>query len=210
MPLAALLIAALALAGPGAPAVRAIGTAPTTGAAVSRAASEAGAEPMVCVIAPRVEASAADPYGRGMVMERPSLVVTDPLREVIVERRGQRPLRLRSPGGVLPTVIPWQGAALNAGERVTLRLRPVGSPAGQGATLQLEAAAAPVLAEHRRIKAQLGPRPQAWLSRIESDLDRNQPARAWALLFDPDAPRSEQLDQLRRQVIQQGCGEPAS
>lgn len=190
MTLSALLITGLALATSPAP------------------ATESGNEAMLCVIAPRVEASAKDPLGRGIVMERPSLVVTDRLREVIVERRGQPTLRLRSPGGVLPAVIPWQGDALSAGERVTLRLRPESGPATQEATLRLVAASTKVLAGYRREKADLGRRPVAWLSAIEGHLDWGDSGRAWALLFDPDAPTAELLEQLRREVTRRGCGEP--
>ena len=168
-----------------------------------------GSTAMVCVIAPRVEAGAGDPLGRGRVMERPTLVVSDPLREVIVERPGKASLRLRSPAGVLPPVIPWQGDALRPGERVTLRLRPAASPPGQGAGLTLVAASAEVLAGYRLEKRRLGRHPQAWLEAIEGHLDRGDSARAWALLFDPQAPAATALEQLRREVFRQGCGESA-
>ncbi len=167
----------------------------------------ARAAPMVCVIAPRVEASPADPLGRGVVMERPTLVVADALREVIIETAGRPPWRLRSPGGVLPPVLPWPGAPLAPAEKVTVRLRPEASPPGQGATLKLVAASAQVLAHYRLEKRGLGQRPAAWLLAIEAHLDRGDPERAWALLFDQEAPESASLEALRRRVIQQGCGD---
>lgn len=164
--------------------------------------------PMVCVIAPRVQASDSDPLGRGMVMERPSLVVADPLGEVIIEMAGRPPWRLRSTGGVLPSVIPWPGPPLAPGEVVMVRLRPADSPPGQGASLKLVAASARVLADDRLEKRRLGQRPAAWLVAIEAHLDRGDPDRAWALLFDQQAPDAPLLQELRRQVIRQGCGEP--
>lgn len=164
-------------------------------------------ERMVCVIAPRVEANASDPRGLGVVMERPALVVSERLRAVIVERQGQPLLHLHSSSGVLPAVIPWQGEALRAGEPVTLRLRPEDSPEGTEATLRLVAAADPVLADYRREKHRLGTRASAWMAAIDAALDRGQPDRAWALLFDPEAPQGSPLDRLRLQVIAQGCGD---
>ena len=188
--LSALLLTGLALATAPAPAVE----------------DRSGA--MLCVIAPRVEATSSDPLGRGVVMERPALVVTDPLQEVMI-RGSQRPtVRLRSPGGVLPPVIPWQGEALKPGELVTLRLHPASSPPGQGASLQLVAASAEVLADYQLEKRRLGQRADAWLTAVEGHLDRGDSARAWALLFDPDAPRGKLLEALRQEVIHQGCGEP--
>ena len=168
------------------------------------------AAPMVCVIAPRVQARAADPLGRGVVMEKPALVVADPLREVIIEMPGRPPWRLRSPGGLLPPVLPWPGDPLAPGQQVTMRLRPEASPPGQGATLRLVAAPAQVLADYRLEKRRLGQRPDAWLLAIEAHLDRGDPERAWALLFDQEAPGSALLEELRRRVIQQGCGDSLS
>ncbi|MFM8525351.1 MAG: hypothetical protein ACKOCM_07000 [Cyanobacteriota bacterium] len=205
MSLSALLIIGLALVSPANPGAGSRDPQPETR---KEAGIEAGADAMICVIAPRVEAGATDPRGRGIVMERPSLVVTDRLREVIIERRGRPTLRLRSPGGVLPVVIPWQGDALTAGEVATVRLRPEHSPAEQEATLQLVAATAAVLRGYRQETAALGRRPTTWLRAIESHLDQGDSERAWALLFDPDAPKAELLEQLRREVTRQGCGDP--
>lgn len=198
MTLSALLVAGLAITSTTVPASRGAGMGESVG----------DAEPMVCVIAPRVESGRTEVDGRGVVMERPSLVVSDPLREVIVERQRGPRLRLHSPGSDLPALIPWQGPSLGAGERVTLRLRPSGSPTGQGATLRLVAAAAPVLADFRREKRLLGTNAAAWLAAIDAHLDRNQAGRAWALLFDPEAPGGDLVQRLRHQVILQGCGDP--
>lgn len=198
MSLSALLITGLAL---------------TSGPAPLAGASDQGAETteaMVCVIAPRVEASATAPLGLGVVMAQPTLVVSDRLQAVIVERLGQPRLQLYSSSGVLPVVIPWQGGALKAGEAVTMRLSPLDSPKGTEATLHLVAASGPVLADYRRQKQRLGTKASSWLAAIDTALDRGDAARAWALLFDPEAPPAPMLEQLRQQVIAQGCGDAKS
>lgn len=200
MSLSALLITGLALANAPAPE-------PLAGAADQGAETT---EAMVCVIAPRVEASASAPQGHGVVMAQPTLVVSDRLRAVIVERVGQPRLLLQSSAGVLPVVIPWQGSALQAGEAVTLRLRPLDSSEGTEATLRLMAAASPVLADYRRQKQRLGTRASAWIAAIDMALDQGDADRAWALLFDPEAPPAPMLEQLRQQVIAQGCGQAPS
>lgn len=200
MSLSALLITGLALAS--APATAPLAEAPDQGAQASEA--------MVCVIAPRVEASATARQGRGVVMAQPTLVVSDRLQSVIVERMGQPRLQLYSSSGVLPVVIPWQGSALKAGEAVMLRLSPLDSPKGTEATLHLVAAAGPVLADYRRQKQRLGRKASSWIAAIDTALDRGDAARAWALLFDPEAPPAPMLEQLRQQVIAQGCGDAPS
>lgn len=198
MSLSALLITGLALAAAAAP----LAGAPDQGPQTSEA--------MVCVIAPRVEASATARQGRGVVMAQPTLVVSDRLQAVIVERVGQPRLQLFSSAGVLPVVIPWQGKALKAGEAVTLRLRPLDSPEGTEASLHLVAASGPVLADYRRQKQRLGRTASRWIAAIDTALDRGDADRAWALLFDPEAPPAPMLEQLRQQVIAQGCGDAKS
>jgi hypothetical protein len=55
--------------------------------------------------------------------------------------------------------------------------------------------------------AALAHKPAAWLKAVDAALDRRDVPLAWTLLFAPQAPLSLELEELRNQVLQQGCSE---
>jgi hypothetical protein len=164
--------------------------------------------PDICVIAPRLEARADGSATGLLISSAPTLVVLEALAEAEL-RSGARILwRRQSPTGqVLPVPLPWPLPPLWGGERFTLLLRPADQPPGHVAPVQLQAAPPDQLAAHATLVRQLGSSGPAWLAAIDQQLLAGDVAAAWALLFAPEAPAHPELEDLRRQVIAQGCGD---
>ncbi|WP_255003435.1 hypothetical protein [Cyanobium sp. HWJ4-Hawea] len=167
------------------------------------------AEPVaVCVVAPRVE-----PVQQGDALgvvptPRPQLLVTEPLLELRLERNGrlawQKFGTLSQP---LTGPIAWPIAPLAPGEVVLVRLRPLQAAAGSFAHVQLIGASAQRMASTHALMRSLAQRPAAWLKAVDTALDRGDVPLAWTLLFAPAAPQSPGLQDLRDQVLRQGCGD---
>lgn len=179
------------------------------GAAVRQWADDAAA---VCVVAPRVEAvDEADAAGV-VPVSRPRLLVIEPLQELRLERlgAGQPPRswrRLAVPGTALPMPLDWPLAPIEPSETVLLRLRPQGAAATAFAHVLLVGAPQARMTATAELIKLLGKVPQAWLAAIETALLAGDVPVAWALLFAPQAPASEALQELRAEVVRRGCGD---
>ena len=162
----------------------------------------------VCVVAPRVEAvQQGDAIGL-VPTPRPVLLVVEPLLEIRLERAGRLVWRrLASPGEVITGPMAWPGLPLAPGEVALLRLRPQQVGPGSFAHVQLIGGSAARMAQTARLMAALAHRPAAWLKAVDAALDQGDVPLAWTLLYAPNAPLSPELQQLRHQVLQQGCGE---
>lgn len=172
-------------------------------------ATDREADPVaVCVVAPRVEAVQQGDALGVVPTSRPELVVIEPLLEVRLERKGRLVWQRKAPPGMPITgPIPWPGEPLAPGELVLWRLRPLHSPQGSFAHVQLIGGSAERMALTRGVMRQWAHRPGPWLQAVDNALDQGDVPLAWALLFAPKAPPSRELQSLRDQVLQQGCGE---
>lgn len=162
----------------------------------------------VCVVAPRVE-PVEDADGAGVVpVPDPSLVVIEPLQELRIERAGQPVWRRQArPGSTLPVPFLWPTAPIRPGETVLVRLRPQQAPSDAFAHVLLVGAPAGRMAATADLLKSLGGSPDGWLLAIEAALQGGDVPLAWALLFAPQAPESDDLMALRQEVIRRGCGD---
>lgn len=169
---------------------------------------EDGAGVAVCVVAPRVEAmDAIDAYGIVLTPE-PVLVVVEPLLELQIQRERRDPWRLLgSAGRPIVTPLTWPTDPIGPDEPVLLQLRPLGASAEAFAHVQLVGAPAERMRRTRELLDSLADDPLAWLEAFERALEVGDVPLAWTLLFDRRSPNSPELDQLRRTVIERGCGD---
>lgn len=172
-------------------------------------ATDREAEPVaVCVVAPRVEAVQQGDALGVVPNPRPELVVIEPLLEVRLERKGQVVWQRQAPREApISGPIPWPGAPLAPGELVLVRLRPLQAPQGSFAHVQLIGGSAERMASSTALMRHLAHQPQGWIQAIDRALAHGDVPLAWTLLFAPTAPPSQELQSLRQQVLNQGCGE---
>ena len=162
----------------------------------------------VCVVSPRVEAlSQGDARGE-VPLPSPELVVIEPLQEVRIERGGRLVWRREArPGQWIQGPLAWPVAPIAPGEDVLLRLRPRLAPEGAYAHVELIGAQAERMAAAEALVGSLGDQPSAWGAAIEAALVAGDVPLAWALLFHPRVPADPELQLLRTEVIQRGCGD---
>lgn len=162
----------------------------------------------VCVVSPRVEAlSQGDARGE-VPLPSPELVVIEPLQEVRIERGGRLVWRrVARPDKPLQGPLAWPLAPIVPGEEVLLRLRPRLAPDGAYAHVELIGAQADRMQAAEALVRTLGTRPSAWGAAIEAALVAGDVPLAWALLFHPRVPADAELQALRAEVIQRGCGD---
>jgi hypothetical protein len=172
-------------------------------------ATDRPADPVaVCVVAPRVEAVQQGDAIGVVPTPRPVVLVVEPLLEIRLERAGRVVWRrVANPGEVITGPMAWPGLPLAPGEVVLLRLRPEQAGPGSFAHVQLIGGSAARMAQTARLMAAMAQKPSAWLQAVDAALDQADGPLAWTLLFAPNAPLSPELQQLRNQVLQQGCGE---
>ena len=172
-------------------------------------ATDRQADPVaVCVVAPRVEAVQQGDAIGVVPTPRPVVLVVEPLLEIRIERAGRLVWRqVANPGQVITGPMAWPGLPLAPGEVVLLRLRPQQAGPGSFAHVQLIGGSAARMAQTARLMAAMAQKPSAWLQAVDAALDQADVPLAWTLLFAPNAPLSPELQQLRNQVLQQGCGE---
>jgi len=172
-------------------------------------ATDRQADPVaVCVVAPRVEAVQQGDAIGVVPTPRPVLLVVEPLLEIRLERAGRVVWRrVANSGEVITGPMAWPGLPLAPGEVVLLRLRPQQAEPGSFAHVQLIGGSAARMAQTARLMAALADRPAAWLKAVDAALDQGDVPLAWTLLFAPQAPLSPELQELRNQVLLQGCGE---
>jgi len=172
-------------------------------------ATDRQADPVaVCVVAPRVEAVQQGDAIGVVPTPRPVLLVVEPLLEIRLERAGRVVWRrVANSGEVITGPMAWPGLPLAPGEVVLLRLRPQQAEPGSFAHVQLIGGSAARMVQTARLMAALADRPAAWLKAVDAALDQGDVPLAWTLLFAPQAPLSPELQELRNQVLLQGCGE---
>ena len=165
----------------------------------------------LCLLAPHGDTEAVGRVRALLPLARPTIFAADPLAEVRLEQGGrllwQRQAPLLEP---IQGPLPWPLPPLSPGERMLLRLRPMGEPEGHAATIELEAAAAAVLARNEALRVTLGTDGTLWLRAVELALERRDQALAAALLFAFDGPSTPALDSLRRTAYEQACRTPGS
>ena len=172
-------------------------------------ATDRQADPVaVCVVAPRVEAVQQGDAIGVVPTPRPVVLVVEPLLEIRLERAGRVVWRrVANPGEVITGPMAWPGLPLAPGEVVLLRLRPQQAGPGSFAHVQLIGGSAARMAQTARLMAALAQKPAAWLQAVDAALDQGDVPLAWTLLFAPNAPLSPELQELRYQVLNQGCGQ---
>ncbi len=172
-------------------------------------ATDRQADPVaVCVVAPRVEAVQQGDAIGVVPTPRPVLLVVEPLLEIRLERAGRLVWRqVANSGQVIKGPMAWPGLPLAPGEVVLLRLRPQQAGPSSFAHVQLIGGSAARMAQTARLMAALAQKPAAWLRAVDAALDQGDVPLAWTLLFAPNAPLSPELQELRHQVLNQGCGQ---
>ena len=149
----------------------------------------------------------------GMTMSQAVSPVADPtifargqFEEIRLERGG-RLLWSRRGTDFEPLEGPlaWPLPGLRPGERLLLRLRPLGVGGHDFADVELVGASAATLQRSARLRQQLGRDPQAWLRAVLGALDAARTDEALALLFDFNGPSSLQLNALRREIHDRAC-----
>lgn len=176
---------------------------------IATGGSRQGSVLSVCLITPRLEASTTRAPMATVPIAQPTLLAAGPLNEVRLERNGALLWqRLASSSQPIEGAIPWPLEPLQSGEPLQLRLRPRGASGGDFADVTLQVAPSVRLQQTEATIHQLGSDPAAWLRMVENLAGDGAPALATALLFASEAPASPLLDQLRSELLRQGCGAP--
>jgi len=177
------------------------------GAAFLLTTAAAGLAADLCVVSPRLTASAGGDAHGLVALANPTILARGPLREVLIERQGRVVWQqLAAPGEALEGPIVWPLAAIRPAETLRVRLRPLGAAATDFASFRLTGAPRQQMAAAAALLGALGSDPQAWFEAIEQQLDHGDVAFAWLLLYAAEAPSSPSLDALRRQIYLRGCG----
>lgn len=160
----------------------------------------------ICLLAP---AATSEPDGvvRAVTpVADPTIFARGQFEEIRLERGGHV-LWSRKGTAFAPLEGPqvWPLPALRPGERLWLRLRPVGVAGGDFADVELIGAGATTLERTARLRQALGRDPQAWLQSVLAALDAARTEEALALLFDVQGPSSSELNGLRREVHDRAC-----
>lgn len=160
----------------------------------------------ICLLSP-----AADPEHAGVVqaispVAEPTIFARGQFAEIRLERGGKVVWSRRS-NGIEPLEGPqaWPLPALRPGERVQLRLRPLGVDEDNFADVQLIGAGADILQRSARLRRSLGADPKAWLRAVLAALDTSRTAEALSLLYDFNGPSSPELNALRREIHDRAC-----
>lgn len=163
----------------------------------------------VCVLTPRLvlnaraEAVAAVPIGA------PTILSTESLEEVRIERDGELLWQRRAlPGEPIEGPIAWPLAPIRPGQPLQLLLRPQGVRSDDFAIILLEGDPAARMDRAQRELDSLGNDPLAWWAAIQRTFDRGDLSLGLALLYALEGPASPRLDNLRRSVFLAGCGSP--
>lgn len=174
---------------------------------IAAGGSRSGGSLSVCVITPRTEIDEQGGPQAQVPLPRPVILAAGPLNEVRLNRGGKLLWRERaSSTQPIEGPVNWPLEPIQPGESLQLMLRPRGAAGSEFAVITLTGAPAAEMAANEQLVEQLGMNAAAWLQAVDQALDRNQTALAWALLFAQQAPRSGDLDGLRREVLNRGCG----
>ena len=166
------------------------------------------AAPHVCVLAPRVEVGPGGQPQAVVPLARPTLFARGAYASMRIEREGKPAWTLVSgDGGPIHGPVAWPLAPIRPGERLLLRLRPVGASAEDFATIELIGAAAARLTRTEEQIRRLGDDPELWHSAVQTALAQGDLPLMLALLFAAEGPSAADLDALRMEVFHRGCGE---
>jgi hypothetical protein len=160
------------------------------------------------MLTPRLAIGARGEAVASIPIATPTILSTDSLVEVRLERAGEL-LWQRQADGDLPIEgpIPWPLAPIRPVEHLILMLRPRGVPAGDFAVITLMGDQADRMRRAQAELESLGNDPGAWWEAIRRAFGREDLSLGLALLFAFDGPGSPRLDNLRREVFLAGCGE---
>lgn len=168
----------------------------------------------VCVLVPRVESVDEGEAVGELPTASPVLLVVEPLRQVRIESAAGRLLwsRRAPAGAALERPLAWPLAPLKPDQEVVLRLQPVGAADDAYAHVRLRAGDAARLRATAALISTLGRSGDAWLAALHTALAAGDVPLAWTLLYAPQAPASDALQELRRELLRRGCGdaEPAA
>jgi hypothetical protein len=160
----------------------------------------------ICLLSP-----AAGPEVQGRVqavspVADPTIFARGQFEEIRLERGDQVLWKQRSNGiEPLEGPIAWPLPPLRPGEKLLLRLRPVGISGDNFANVEVVGASAATLKATARLRQSLGRDPAAWRRAVIQALDAARTAEALALLFDFSGPSSPELNALRREVHDRAC-----
>jgi hypothetical protein len=161
----------------------------------------------VCLLTPVAQVKASGLVRAVSPVATPTIFARGPFAEIRLERGGELLWsRQASATEVIEGPQAWPLAPLGPGERLVLRLRPLGSGPADFASIELIGGRADTMAREERLRRSLGHDPAAWLRAVNAALQASRPAEALALLFDNRGPTSRELNALRREVHDQACG----
>lgn len=161
----------------------------------------------VCVLTPRLALNARAEAVAAVPIGAPTILSTEPLEEVRIEREGEVLWQRRAlPGEPIEGPIPWPLAPIRPGQRLVLLLRPLGVRKDDFALIELEGDPAERMARAQRQLDGLGSDPDLWWAAIQRTFDRGDLSLGLALLYALEGPASPRLDNLRRAVFLAGCG----
>jgi hypothetical protein len=162
----------------------------------------------VCVLTPRLSLGAGGEAVALLPFAAPTLLSTDSLEEIRIERQGEL-LWQRLAEGNLPIEgpIPWPLPPLLPEEQLNLMLRPRDVPAGDYAVIVLKGDTSARMGRAKAELESLGNDPGAWWEAIHRAFGREDLSLGLALLFAFEGPGSPRLDSLRREVFLAGCGQ---
>jgi hypothetical protein len=161
----------------------------------------------VCVLTPRLTLNARDEAVAAVPIGAPTILSTESLEEVRIERDGEVLWQRRAlPGEPIEGPIPWPLAPIRPGQRLLLLLRPLGVRNDDFAIIELEGDPAERMERAQRELDGLGTDPDLWSATIQRTFDRGDLSLGLALLYALEGPASPRLDNLRRAVFLAGCG----
>lgn len=177
--------------------------------APAAASARQGEAVEVCVLVPRVESVDEGEASGELPTATPVLLVVEPLRQVRIESANGTLLwtRRASSGAALERPLSWPLPPLKPEQELVLRLQPVGAADDAYAHVRLRAGNADRLRATAVLIATLGRNPDAWLAALHTALAAGDVPLAWTLLFAPQAPASDALQELRQELIRRGCGD---
>ena len=161
----------------------------------------------VCVLTPRLAPDARGEAVAAVPIGSPTILSTESLEEVRIEREGELLWQRRAlPGKPIEGPIPWPLAPIRPGQRLVLLLRPQGVQADDYAVIVLEGDSANRMGRAQKELDSLGGDPIAWWEAIQQAFDAGDMSLGLALLYAFEGPGSPRIDNLRRAVFMAGCG----
>jgi hypothetical protein len=161
----------------------------------------------ICLLTPAAQVTNTGLVQAVTPVAQPTILARGRFEAIRLERAGQR-LWSRQASATEPIEGPldWPLPALRPGERLVLRLRPLGADPADFASIELIGGSAAAMERGARLRRSLGRNPDAWLRAVNGALQGSRPEEALALLFDFHGPSSPELNALRREVHDQACG----